>query len=170
MITLLLLIIGTYILVSLFGYFVHWMLHQSWAGQFNSSHLAHHEKFYPPSDFLSDKYREAGKDDTFWIFALFSLPVLAFPIVLYYFDLVSFLMMLVIIAEMLFIGWLNTYIHYCVHINNHWTFKIPIVRGIFEKWQYLHYAHHIDVNKNFGIFHFYWDRIFGTFWKMPLSK
>ncbi len=82
MLSILLTILITYIVVSLFGYFVHKSLHQEWTGLWNTSHMAHHVKLYPPGDFLSDKYRDAGKDDTFWTFALVSIPVILTPIIL----------------------------------------------------------------------------------------
>jgi sterol desaturase/sphingolipid hydroxylase (fatty acid hydroxylase superfamily) len=165
MLSILLTIFIVYLAVSLFGYLVHKALHQSWTGRFNSSHMAHHVTLYPPQDYLSDKYRDAGKDDTFWIFAALSLPLLAIPILLWLFGLISVILTGLALAEMLFIGWLNTYLHMAFHIRNHFLYRIPIIKIIFNKWNDFHYLHHVDMQTNFGIFNFKWDRLFGTFWK-----
>lgn len=161
----LLTVVLVYIIVSLFGYFAHKALHQSWTGRFNSSHMAHHVTLYPPEDYLSAKYRDAGKDDTFWIFAVISLPLLATPIILCLFNILSLLLTLVTLAEMLFIGWLNTYFHNSMHIENHILTRIPVVKNIFAYWNRLHYLHHVDMQKNFGIFSFHWDKLLKTYWK-----
>lgn len=161
----LLTILVVYLVVSLFGYFVHKALHQSWTGRYNSSHMAHHITLYPPEDYLSDTYRDAGKDNTLWTFAVISLPLVLTPVILWAFGILSFTISLIALIEMLFIGWLNNFLHNALHIRNHWITKIPIVNKLFSKWNELHYLHHVDMNKNFGIFNFAWDKVFRTFWK-----
>lgn len=161
----LLTILIVYIVVSLFGYFVHKSLHQDWTGRYNTSHMAHHEKLYPPEDFLSEKYRDAGKDDTFWTFAVISLPLILAPIVLGLLGILSLTLTLIALTEMLLIGWLNNYLHNALHIKNHWISKVPIIKYLFAKWGNLHYLHHVNMSFNYGIFSFHWDRLFKTFWK-----
>lgn len=161
----LLTILLVYLIVSLFGYFVHKALHQSWTGRYNTSHMAHHEKLYPPEDFLSEKYRDAGKDDTFWTFAVISLPLILAPIVLGLLGVLSLTLTLIALTEMLLIGWLNNYLHNALHIRNHWISKVPLIKFLFADWGNLHYLHHVDMKKNYGIFCFHWDRLFKTFWK-----
>jgi sterol desaturase/sphingolipid hydroxylase (fatty acid hydroxylase superfamily) len=161
----LLTILIVYLIVSLFGYFVHKALHQSWTGRYNSSHMAHHLTLYPPEDYLSDEYRDAGKDDTFWTFAIISLPVVITPILLYLIGALSFTLSTISLIEMLFIGWLNSFLHNALHIRNHWMTKIPVVKNVFAYWNKLHYLHHVDMQKNYGIFSFAWDKVFRTFWK-----
>lgn len=167
MLSIFLTILITYIVVSLFGYFVHKALHQEWAGRWNTSHMAHHVKLYPPGDFLSDKYRDAGKDDTFWTFALVSIPVILTPIILGLLGL-PLLLVAISVTEMLLIGFLNNYIHDCLHIKNHWMTRVPGLRHLFQKWRNLHELHHIDMQKNFGIFAFHWDRVLKTYWNEKL--
>ncbi len=165
----LLTIIVVYLLVSLFGYLVHKALHQSWAGRFNKAHMAHHLVLYPPEDFLSnDTYREAGKDNTFWTFALASLPMLGAPIILFILGTLPLYLTIIVVIEMLLIGWLNSYLHDSLHIRNHWLFRVPIIKNIFSRWQDLHRLHHIDMDTNFGIFAFHWDRMFKTYWDEKL--
>lgn len=167
MLLILLTILITYAVVSLFGYFVHKALHQPWTGKFNTSHMAHHVKLYPSGDFLSEEYRDAGKDDTFWTFAIVSLPIIFTPIILFLLGL-SLHLTIISVIEMLLIGWLNNFIHSCMHIRDHWLSRLPIIKFFFVRWRRLHELHHDDMQKNFGIFSFNWDRIFKTYWNGKL--
>lgn len=153
-------IVVTYIGTTLFGYVVHRSLHQSWTGKLNRSHMTHHLKLYPPSDFYSEKYREAGTDSTVKIFAAAAVPVVALPIVLWAFGVLSLGVMTLVIVEMLVIGWLHDHLHDAFHITNHPLTKFKL----FNHWIDLHYLHHIKMQRNFGIFSFGWDRIFKTYW------
>lgn len=155
----------TYLVVTLFGFVVHRSLHQPWSGKLNKSHMTHHLKLYPPSDYLSDVYRDPGRDNTVKIFAFFAVPLVVLPILLAVFGVLSASLAIVIVVEMLFIGWLHDYIHDAFHIRNHLLTRLPIIKSVFAKWSALHYSHHVDMQKNFGIFSFHWDRVFRTFWR-----
>lgn len=160
----LLLVILTYLITSLFGYVVHWSLHQSWAGSFNKAHMAHHLKLYPPNDFTSDVYRHAGSDNTFRTFAIASIPMVLIPILLGIFGILSWKLVLLILTIEGLVGYFNNYFHDSFHINNHFLIRIPLVKYIFIRLIHLHYLHHVDMMKNYGIFAFHWDRLFKTFW------
>lgn len=125
--------------------------------------MVHHLELYPPEDYLSEKYRSAGKDNTVITFTIAAIPMVAFPIVLGFFGLLAWPLVVVAIATELVIGFLNWYIHDSFHIKNHWLNRVPVVKDIFQEWNKLHYEHHVDMSKNYGIFVFYWDRIFKTF-------
>jgi hypothetical protein len=157
----------TFFISSLFGYVVHYSLHQKWTGNLNRLHMTHHLKLYPPSDYLSDTYRQAGKDNTVKIFALFAIPLVAAPFILlalHVLTLPTFITALIVEGLM---GFLHDYLHDSFHIRNHILTRIPGVRVIFAYWNHLHYLHHVDMQKNFGIFLFHWDHILRTFWKGP---
>lgn len=154
-------LILVFVLVSFFGYAVHWSLHQNWAGRWNLAHMTHHEVLYPPSDYYSETYRHAGKDNTFITFAIASLPLLAFPWVLYGLGVIGLPLTIIIALEMLLIGFLHDYLHMVFHLPSHWLNRFKAV----QKWNKSHYVHHQNMQKNFGIFFFMWDRLFGTFIK-----
>lgn len=162
MFNVLLTIIITYFIVSTFGYIVHKSLHFSFTKRFNVSHMVHHLKMYPSGDYLSSKYRSAGKDDTFWTFALLSVPVVLTPIILGFLG-IPLLLVAISLFEMLFLGWLNNYLHTCFHIKNHWLSRFFLTKYYFNKWSRLHEIHHDDMYKNYGIFSFFLDRLFGTY-------
>ena len=156
-------LIIVYIIVSLFGYFIHKILHKKWTGPLYRSHDVHHNTLYPISDFESEKYRDAGKDDSFWPFAVASIPLILFPFILSFIGLISWTMAIIIIIEMLFIGWLNTYMHNVFHIKNHWLSRFFITKYLYNKYKNLHYIHHKYQTINYGIFAFHWDKLFKTF-------
>lgn len=158
-------ILTTYLMVNLFGYVAHWALHQTWMGRFNNSHMTHHLKLYPVEDFSSDVYRDAGKDNTAKFFAIASLPLIITPIILVIMGILPLPLMIVILITEGIIGFLHDYVHDAFHINNHLLTRLPGIRVIFGSLLKLHYIHHVNMNKNYGIFVYHWDRIFGTFSK-----
>jgi hypothetical protein len=164
MMSILLTVLVTYIIVSLFGYVVHWTLHQKWAGLLNSAHMTHHLELYPPEDFTSDTYRDAGQNSALRVFAIAALPLILAPFVLWFLGIFSFGMVIAVLLVEGSVGFLNNYLHDAFHIKNHWLARTPFLQVIFGRWFQLHYLHHVDMGKNFGIFGFHWDRIFKTFW------
>lgn len=164
MIAAILVIIFSYFATTLFGYVVHWSLHQKWSGYFNKSHMAHHLKLYPPEDYLSEKYREAGADSTPKFFFLAALPTLILPtLILYYVGVLSWGLTLLAFVVMFGIGLMKNYLHDSFHIKNHVLTRIPIIKMWFSRLSKLHYYHHVDMSKNFGISSFFWDRRFKSF-------
>lgn len=145
--------------ITFFGHWSHYMLHQPWSGKLYKAHMTHHFKLYPPEDYVSDVYRDPGKDNTVYIFLALSSPLFLIPIGLYLLGWISLGIFILAIIEMLFIGYLHDRIHDAFHIRkNIWRY-LPW----FRKWDELHYTHHINVQSNFGIFTFHWDKLFGTY-------
>jgi sterol desaturase/sphingolipid hydroxylase (fatty acid hydroxylase superfamily) len=155
----LLTLVLVFIVCSLFGYGVHWALHQSWAGRFNHAHMTHHQKLYPALDYRSDKYRNAGKDNTTVVFGAAALPLVAIPVVLWLVGIMPLLLMGIALGEMLLLGFLHEYIHTAFHIRGHWLNRLPA----FTRWDKLHYIHHLRMDTNYGIFTFWLDRLLKTF-------
>lgn len=150
---------------SLFGYVVHRALHQPWMGRLNKKHMTHHLILYPPTDYLSDKYRKAGKDNTVITFTIAAIPLALTPIVLGIVGVLPLSLVVTALVVMGLMGYLHDYLHDSFHIKNHFLNRIPGVKVIFGYWNKLHYLHHIDMQKNFGIFLFHWDHVFRTYWK-----
>ena len=149
---------------SLFGYVVHRALHQPWTGSLNQKHMTHHLTLYPPTDYLSDKYREAGKDNTLYTFAIAAIPLVLAPIVLGILHIIPLSLVLTCLIVMGIMGFLHSYLHDAFHIRNHFLTRIPIIKHLFARWNHLHYLHHVDMQKNFGIFLFHWDHLLKTYW------
>lgn len=127
--------------------------------------MTHHLRLYPPSDYVSDKYRNAGKDNTLFIFGAAAIPVVALPIILGIFHILSLALVITSLTIMVIMSLLHSYLHDAFHIKNHWLFSIPVIGKLFARWVHIHWLHHVDMNTNYGIFLFHWDHLLGTYWK-----
>ena len=154
----LLLIILTFFVITLFGHVTHWFIHQPMSGRFNKAHMTHHLKLYPASNYTSEKYRQPGKDSTVWIFAILSIPMMLLPWIAFGLGFVTLIQTIIVFTEMLVLGAAHDHIHDAFHIKGHWLYKFRP----FRSWNILHYRHHVNMKKNFGIFFFMWDRVFKT--------
>jgi len=168
MLAILLTVLVAFFVSSLFGYVVHRSLHQPWTGRLNQKHMTHHLTLYPPTDYLSDVYRQAGADNTVFIFGFLAIPVVILPIVLGILGLISITLVITAIVVMALMSFLHSYLHDAFHIRNHFLTRLPIIGDIFARWVNLHYLHHVDMKTNYGIFLFHWDKVFKTFWKEHL--
>lgn len=155
----------TFVVISLFGYWTHRWLHHTSSGALYRSHMAHHLKFYPPSDYMSiDEYRDPGNDNTAHIFLMLGLPLLAAPVVLLILHIIGWPVFITIGVSTLIFGGAHDYLHDSFHVQNVWMRK----HYWFEKLTWLHFLHHTHMQTNYGIYFFGWDRIFGTMKKKLL--
>lgn len=153
-----------FLATSLFGHVIHYCIHQPWTGFVHRSHLHHHNVLYPPSDFTSIVYRDAGKFSTPKFFLIAAIPLILAPIVLCCLHIISWPIMLTVLVVEGIMGFLHDYLHDAFHIRAHWLYSVPVIRKMFRRWVGLHYLHHVGkMDRNFGIFSFLWDRIFGSF-------
>jgi len=51
------------------------------------------------------------------------------------------------------------HVHTQYHLNHSWLRRF----GWFDRKRELHFVHHRDASKNFGVIEFVWDRVFGTY-------
>jgi hypothetical protein len=156
-------IVLTFLVTSLFGHTIHWALHQPWSGKVHKAHMTHHLKLYPPTDFTSEVYRDAGRDSTPKFFLIAAMPLILAPIVLCVLGIISWQIMLTILIVEGLMGFLHDYLHDAFHIKGHWLYGIPLIGRWFRNLVKLHYLHHVDMSSNFGIFTFHWDQILGSF-------
>lgn len=147
------------IVLVFLGYVFHIVFHKSWSGHFYRAHMNHHLKQYPPEDYVSDVYRDAGKDNTIYLFAFAFFPLVFLDIVLIIFGALSIVFGVGVLVEMIVISWLNSEMHDAFHTTKTFWHRF----WFFERLKKLHYMHHVDMTKNYGIFSFTWDKIFGTF-------
>jgi sterol desaturase/sphingolipid hydroxylase (fatty acid hydroxylase superfamily) len=153
----------TFLVVTLFGHIAHWCLHQPWAGKVHQAHLTHHIRLYPPSDFMSVQYRDAGKDATPKFFILTGAPLILAPIILCGLGVIHWPVMLTILLTEAVVGYPHNYLHDAFHIQDHWMSRVWPIDRLFKLWVELHYIHHVDMTSNYGIYTFLWDKVFGTF-------
>lgn len=156
--TILFVMLLTFIYGSMAGYVVHRLLHTKIFGKLAEGHNRHHT-LYTVEDFESNKYRDAGDDDSAFVF----IPIIVTAIVLMciplWFIFSTWWIYPIILAEGVFVGWLHDYIHESFHLNEHWLLKYKFIQRLKE----LHILHHKYPQKNHGIIWFIPDRLFRTF-------
>jgi len=133
-------IILGYFFTQFAGYWIHRVLHDHRSGIMYRSHKTHHEKLYPPEDFLSKSYRNVPVKDR---------PIIYYGIAAVFSSTAFFLLFPAVIAAVLtgmivFIAWLNDWIHEKIHIKGHWLEMC----NWFWKIRELHFHHHEDEKKN----------------------
>ena len=135
------------------------MFHKPWSKRFYNAHMNHHLKQYPPNDYVSDVYRSAGSDNTVYLFGLAFSPFIIGNIVLTILGVIPVVLGIGIFIEMAIVSFLNSSLHDSFHITKTFWHRFLF----FERLKKIHYEHHIDMSKNYGIFMFSWDKIFGTY-------
>lgn len=149
------LIIGWFV-GDFLGYVIHKFFHSPLSGRLYKSHMVHHLELYPTSDFFSRTYRSPGKDSTVISFSLF---IAAISILMFF--LLPAKIATILTIEFIIIGLINNYIHDIIHIRPN---RLTGAKW-FERATKLHYRHHKQMDTNFGIFTFGWDKLFKTYHK-----
>ena len=117
-------------------------------------HMTHHLKLYPATDFLSEKYRNPGKDTAVFLFAPFVLGLIGIV-----FLVVPFPYSLAFAIQLLFHSWLTNYIHDSIHVKGHF-----LERFRWFIWlRHLHLQHHVNMRRNLGIMTFEVDKVLDTY-------
>jgi len=151
--------VAVYYTTSLLGFVIHWAIHKPWAGKAYRAHRAHHVDLYPPGKLISDVYKDPGHRSTVFTFVLAFLPLLLLPVVLCLFDVITVLSAVAAVFAMVLVGLLDDIVHDSYHVRNHWLSKI--IPG-YNHMRQMHFVHHINMRKNFGIYNFLFDKIFHT--------
>lgn len=159
MVALIAALLGTIGIGTLVGWFVHWLMHQSWSGKLYRSHMTHHLKRYPPKDLLSDVYRDAGEDDgAFIFFPAITLIVGLLGSGLYVLGVSPWVLGCVALLST-FIGVGHDRLHTEFHLTGTWFARFAWFRTL----RTLHFYHHRNLKKNLGIVWFFWDRLLSTY-------
>ena len=145
---------------SLIGQGIHWALHQAWTGRANRGHMQHHLELYPPEDLTSAKYRKANWQNTgTFLFAIPFLLIVATMSGLAWLMGVSQWFVVFLALGLGIFGLFNDAMHDSFHLKPCWLSRFAWYREM----QRLHFTHHVNMQSNFGIVVFVWDKLFGTF-------
>lgn len=145
---------------TLLGHCIHWSLHRKWTGPAHRSHMEHHLVLYPPESLTSKAYKKAK-----WYHSGPFLFTPAFLIILgAAWGLtcllgLPFWALLTFGATLASYGFFNDWAHDSFHVDGHVLERLSTWRRL----RNLHFIHHVDMNKNFGIVNFAWDKVFKTF-------
>ncbi|MDH5719139.1 MAG: sterol desaturase family protein [Spirochaetia bacterium] len=162
------------------GYWLHRFMHIDKIKYFSLSHMIHHLKLYGPKmPKRTDKYLSAvinrasiGKVGLEWLIPAGACVIGTFFLIyLIGFDIYFNSVFIVVTISWILVNF--NYIHDGMHVKDFWMTKNKIVKSTFLKARRLHDLHHMELNnkgqmnKNFGISFFWFDRIFGTYQKHP---
>ncbi len=151
-------VIVTFLLGTLIGYIVHWMLHQRWSGPLYKVHMNHHVVQYPPKNLMSAGYRSSGRTSV-WAFVPPLTVFVAITLGVLWIAGAQWWLHAIIIVESALIGWLHDYAHDGLHVTGHPLEKVPGFGWLRRQ----HSVHHRNMKRNLGIMWFGWDRILGTY-------
>jgi sterol desaturase/sphingolipid hydroxylase (fatty acid hydroxylase superfamily) len=142
---------GAYVAVSFFGYWVHRALHAPWSGVVHRGHMRHHLDLYPPGRLVSPRYDHARwwESGTF-LFA----PPLAIVVVAALLAGAPWYAA----AAMLGFALLSDAVHDGFHLDRPGLQRFAAYRRL----RGAHFAHHLNMRRNYGILTLVWDRLFGT--------
>lgn len=144
---------------SFVGYFAHRALHEKWAGPFYKGHMEHHLIQYPPAHLTSEKYlKPKWYNSGILLFAPAAALVLGVAGVLATLVGLSLDSYATFAVGVVAFGLLNDYVHDSFHIEKHWLQMVPGYNTLRE----LHFQHHVDMTKNYGIVTLLWDAAFKT--------
>ena len=148
-----------FFILTLLGWIFHWIIHQKWAGKAYKMHYNHHFLQYSTDRFVSDKYRNPGKDNSVVIFGIMFAPIILTVLILTIFRTIPLSFGIMTLIEMTVIAFLNDNLHDSFHLTNSFWHKF----WFFPRLKRLHFQHHKNTQTNFSIFNFFWDKVFGTY-------
>jgi sterol desaturase/sphingolipid hydroxylase (fatty acid hydroxylase superfamily) len=138
---------------DLIGYSVHWLMHRRWSGSLYRAHQAHH-RLYTPKHPTSPAYHHPGKDSTAIRFT-----ILVVAAIVAAFLLLPLKIALILGAEWGSFGIATNIIHDATHLHHSWLDSF----GWFRRLRTLHFMHHANQKKNYGIILFWSDRVLGSY-------
>ena len=141
--------IASFVQISL-----HYVLgHRTLGGLFHQRHVYEHHGIYSGSALLSETYSDKEKDASVYYIIpaalLVSLAYLTLPLDLF---IVHVLSLATSFAA-------HVYLHHQYHLRSPFLKRF----GWFQQKRRLHLLHHRDMQKNYAVIEFGWDRVFGTF-------
>ncbi len=146
--------VATHLAVSFAQTIFHYTLgHHRIGGQLFRNHINFHHTYYSKDHLVSPKYlAEEGNNTPFFL-----IPVVLLGACFYLLLPTSLFVMHVFVCAASF------YVHVLFdkeyHVENSWLQRF----AWFRTKQELHFVHHRHANKNFGVVHFFWDRMLGTY-------
>jgi sterol desaturase/sphingolipid hydroxylase (fatty acid hydroxylase superfamily) len=157
--TIVLVLMISVVMASFIGYWVHRAIHQKWAGPFYRAHMEHHLELYPPGKLTSTKYRAARwyNRGPFLFTPALLAAVCCVGAVIHALHAPPW-MIVENMGTFIMFGVLNDWIHDTTHLRRHFLQKFTYYRRI----RAAHLIHHVNMNKNYGIVSFEWDRAFKT--------
>ncbi len=144
--------VATHLVISFAQTLLHYKIgHHPMGGRFFRNHINFHHTYYSKDHLISQVYR-SGKNTPFFLIPVF---------------LVGACTYLVLPIDLFVVQVVACAASFCVHVFFDKEYHVEGSRlqrfAWFRRKQELHFVHHRHANKNFGVIHFFWDRILGTY-------
>jgi sterol desaturase/sphingolipid hydroxylase (fatty acid hydroxylase superfamily) len=144
----------THLLVSFSQTLMHCKLgHHSMGGKLFRNHINFHHTNYSKDHLVSATYLDDEGNNT----PFFLIPVFAVGACMYFLLPIDLFVVLVVACAASF------YAHVFFDKEYHVAGSRLLRFAWFRRKQELHFVHHRHANSNFGVVHFFWDRVLGTY-------
>ena len=149
--------IATHLVVSFAQTLLHFRLgHHRMGGKLFRNHINFHHTHYSKDHLVSQTYLgDEGNNTSFFL-----IPVFLAGAITYFVLPIDFILVQTGACAVSF------YAHVFFDKEYHVEGSRLQRFAWFRRKQELHFVHHRHANSNFGVIHFFWDRIFGTY-RMP---
>jgi sterol desaturase/sphingolipid hydroxylase (fatty acid hydroxylase superfamily) len=152
---------GTHLVMSFSQTLMHYKLgHHPIGGKFFRNHINFHHTHYSKDHLVSATYLDDEGNNT----PFFFIPVFAVGACMYYLLPVYLFVVLAAACAASF------YAHVLFDREYHVEGSRLLRFAWFRRKRELHFVHHRHANSNFGVVHFFWDRILGTYRSPDVSK
>ena len=152
---------ATHLVVSFFQTLMHSKLgHHAMGGKFFRNHINFHHTNYSKDHLVSATYLDDEGNNT----PFFFIPVFAVGACMYFLLPVDLFVVLVVACAASF------YVHVFFDKEYHVEGSQLLRFAWFRRKQELHFVHHRHANSNFGVVHFFWDRVLGTYRSPDVGK
>src|SRR5947209_1230763 len=139
---------------SLIQMSLHWFVgHRPLGGAIHRIHMLEHHGIYSGDALVADTYSDEEQSAT----AYYAAPAVALGGAAY--ATLPLDIFVVLVAALSASYAAHVYVHTQYHLNHSWLRRF----GWFHRKRELHFVHHRDASKNFGVIEFVWDRVFGTY-------
>jgi sterol desaturase/sphingolipid hydroxylase (fatty acid hydroxylase superfamily) len=146
--------VATHLVVSLAQTLMHYKLgHHAIGGKLFRNHINFHHTYYSKDHLVSASYLgDEGNNTPYFLIPAFLVGGCAYFIL----PLDLFVVHTAACAA-------SFYVHVLFdkeyHVDGTWLKRF----AWFRRKQELHFVHHLHANRNFGVVHFFWDKILGTY-------
>jgi len=145
---------ATHLVMSLTQTLMHYKLgHHPIGGKFFRNHINFHHTHYSKDHLVSATYLDDEGNNT----PFFFIPVFATGACMYFLLPVDLFVVLAVACAASF------YAHVFFDKEYHMEGSRLQRFAWFRRKRELHFVHHRHANSNFGVIHFFWDRILGTY-------
>src|SRR6202049_4871283 len=146
--------VATHLVMSFAQTLMHFKLgHHAMGGKFFRNHINFHHTHYSKDRLVSATYLDAEGNNT----PFFFIPVFAAGACMYFLLPVDLFVVLVVACAASF------YAHVFFDKEYHVEGSRLLRFAWFRRKRELHFVHHRHANSNFGVLHFFWDKVLGTY-------